>query len=117
MQRVDAVGDVEGRAFVALRQEIAHRPVERPRQPHGHAFGGHERERAVDAANAVRLTREDAAARLVERHVAEAVQGGIEEIHDPADGLKHGRNCCPADRRTQGAVSDDFDLRTGGLSN
>ncbi len=84
VQRVDAVGDVEGRAFVALRQEIAHRPVERPRQPHGHAFGGHERERAVDAANAVRLTREDAAARLV--HASCCRGGSGRDRGDPRSG-------------------------------
>ena len=91
VQRVDAVGDVEGRAFVALRQEVAHRPVERARQPDGHAVGGDERKRASMRANAGRVAVEDAAARLVDGHVADAVQGGIEEVHDPADGLEHDR--------------------------
>ena len=31
MQRVDAIGDVERRPLVALGQEVAHRPIERPR--------------------------------------------------------------------------------------
>ena len=35
VQRVDPVGDVQRRALVPLRQEVAHRPVERS----GHADG------------------------------------------------------------------------------
>ena len=39
MERVDAVRDVERRALVAFREEVAHRPVHRSRQPHGGSLG------------------------------------------------------------------------------
>ena len=32
MQAIDAVGDIERRAFLAFREEVAHRPVERSRE-------------------------------------------------------------------------------------
>ncbi len=38
-----------------------------------------------------RVPVEDAAASLLDVHVADAVQIRVEEIHDPADGLKHDR--------------------------
>ncbi len=89
VQRVDAIGDVERGPLVTLGQEVAHRTIERAREPDGHAVGGHERERSVDPADALRVAVEDAPPRLVRAHVADAVEGGIEEIDDPADSLEH----------------------------
>src|SRR5690606_15467362 len=85
VERIDAVGDVEGRALVALREEVAHRPVERARHPHRDAIDGDNREGAVDPAYGVGLARQDAAPRLLSRHAMQVCERRIDEIDDAAD--------------------------------
>ena len=91
MQRVDPIGHVERRALVPLGQEVAHRAIERPREPDGHPLGGHQCERPVDAAHAAGIAIEDAPSGLLDAHVGDTVQSRVDEVDDPADGLEHGR--------------------------
>ena len=89
-QRVDAIGHVQCRPFVAFGQEVPHRAVHRSRQPDGPAFGGHEREGTVDCADGCGIRAQHAAARFDHGHVADSVQVRIEKIDDATDGLQHG---------------------------
>ena len=66
LQRVDAVGDEQRRPFLALGEEVAHRPIHRPRHADGEAVDGDERERAVDRADGRRVAAEHAAPRLLD---------------------------------------------------
>ena len=89
MQRVDAIGDIQRRALLPLGEEVPHRPIHRPRQPDRDALAGDQRERSVDRADRVRVAAQHARARLVDVHVEEAVQGGVEQIDDAADVSLH----------------------------
>ena len=85
MQRVDAVGDEQRRALLALGEEVAHRPIQRPRHPDRDAVLGDDRERPVDGADRGRIAGEDAAARLVQVEAVQAVQRRIEQVDQPLD--------------------------------
>ncbi len=85
VQRVDAIGDVQGRAFVALGQEIPQRAIHRPRHADRDALGRDQREGSVDGANRRGVAAQHAAPRLVQIDVRERVQRGIEQIDDAAD--------------------------------
>ena len=76
MQRVDAIGDVQRRALLPLGQEVAHRAIHRPRQSHGDALHGDQRERSVDRAHRRRIAAQHAPARLVDVHVARRFRSG-----------------------------------------
>ena len=62
---VDPLGDDEHRSVHRLRQEVAHRPVEAPRQHDALPVLRHERERAVDRQHRADVVREQSAPRLV----------------------------------------------------
>ena len=85
MQRVDAVGDEQRRALLALGEEVAHRPVQRSRHADRDAVLGDDRERPVDGPDRGRIAGEDAAARLVQVEAVQAVQRRIEQVDQPLD--------------------------------
>jgi hypothetical protein len=67
---------------VPFGEEVPHRAIHRPRQPHRDALGRDDRERSVDRANRRRVAAEDAAPRLLDRDVRERIERRIEEIDD-----------------------------------
>jgi len=85
---IDAVSHVQRGPGVPFREEIPHRAIERPRQPHLDALGRDERKRSAHFAHSRRIARQPAA-RLVERHVVDAVERRIREIDDATDGVVH----------------------------
>jgi hypothetical protein len=80
--RVDAVRHDERGAGGFLREEVAQRPIERPRHPHRLAVPGDEREGAADPRDVLGRAARDAGARLLERHVRDAVDGRVGEVVD-----------------------------------
>ena len=91
LQRVDAVRHEQRRPFVPLREEVAHRPIERARHPDRDAVDGDERERAVDGADGRRVAAEHAAPRLLDVDVVQLVQAWVEQIDDAFDRSVHAR--------------------------
>ena len=91
MQGVDAVGDEERRSLAALREEIAHGPVERSRHPDGDAVAGHERERTGDCPHARRIGGRHAASRLLEVEIVQPVERRIDQVDDAFNRVVHDR--------------------------
>ena len=89
VQRVDAIRDEQRRAFVALRQEIPHRPIQRPRQADGDAVDGDDGKRPVDGADGGGVAAEHSPAGLVEVQVVEAGLLRVEQVDDAFDGAEH----------------------------
>ena len=110
VDRVDPIGNDERRALAALGEEVAHRSVERTRHPHALALPRHERERAVDLADCVGGTMQDARAGLLDGHVAQAVGCRIDEIDELLDIFVHGRRV--ELRRITGAAGVDRDAES-----
>jgi hypothetical protein len=88
-QRVDTIRDEQRRSFLPLREEVAHRPIERARHSHGDAVFRHDGKRSVDAADGRWIAGEHAQAGLVRRHVVDGIERRIEQIHQPIDVLEH----------------------------
>ncbi len=88
-QPVDAIGNEERRPFLPLREEVAHGAIERSRQPHGRALVGDDGKRSVNRAHGGCIAAEHTRARLIERHVVDQVQLGLEQIDDGFDGTMH----------------------------
>jgi hypothetical protein len=91
LERVDTIRDEEHRPFLALREEVPHRSIERSRQAHGDPVHGHERKGAVDAPDGRRIAAEHAAAGLLEIDVVQQIQSRVEQIDDAIDGSFHRR--------------------------
>jgi hypothetical protein len=89
MQRIDAIGNEQCRPFLALGQKVTHRPIERPRQPHGDAIPGHECERTVDGAHGGRISGPHVSPRLVDGEVVNAIERRIQQIDDALHVLPH----------------------------
>jgi hypothetical protein len=91
VQRVNPVGHVQRRPFVAFGQKVAHGAVHRPRHPDVDALGGHDGERAVDRADPGWVAVQHMPARFLEVHVGDAVERGVEQVDHAIDGLQHDR--------------------------
>ena len=89
LQRVDPIGHEQCRAFVPLRQEVAHRTIQGARHPDRHALDRDQREGAVDRPDVRGIAAEHAAPPLVERHVVDLIQPGIEQVDDAFHGARH----------------------------
>ena len=89
MQPVDAIGDIQRGTLVPLGEEVAHGPIHRSRQSNRAAFVGDQGKRSVDGADRRRIAAEHARARVLQVHVEDAVQVGVEQIDDAADGIQH----------------------------
>jgi len=74
MDRVDPIGHEEGRPSRRFAEKVAHRPIQRSRQPDSRAIDGDERKRSVDAADGTGIAKQDAVPRLLDVHVADLVE-------------------------------------------
>ena len=86
LQSVDAVCDEQRRPLLPLREEVAHRPIQRASHPDRDAVHGHERERSVDGANRRRIAAEHAATGLIHVDVVKLVQIGVEQVDHAFEG-------------------------------
>jgi hypothetical protein len=82
LQRIDPIRHEQRRAFVALGQKVAHRPIERSRKPYGDAVDRDQRERPVDGANRRRTAAQQSPPRLLEADVMKTIQPRIDQIDD-----------------------------------
>ena len=72
-----------------LRQEVAHRTIQGARHADRHAIDCDQREGAVDRTDVRGIAAEHAAPPLVERHVVDLIQPGIEQVDDAFYGARH----------------------------
>ena len=99
LQRVDPIGHEQCRAFMPLRQEVAHRAIQGARHADRHAIDRDQREGAVDRADFRGIAAEHPAPPLVERHVVDLIQPGIEQVDDAFYGAQHPGIVKPSCRR------------------
>ena len=76
---------------MAFGEEVAHRPIERPRQAHCDALRGHERKGSIDGADVLGIALEHARPCLVHAHIGDAIQGRVEKVDNSAHGAQHVR--------------------------
>jgi hypothetical protein len=80
LKRVDTIGDEERRPFLAFREKVAHRPIERSRHTDGDAVDGDNREGTVDVADRGRITAEHTATGFSRVDVMKLIQTRVEEV-------------------------------------
>src|ERR1044071_9483588 len=85
VDRVDAVGHDKRGALVAFGQEVAHRAVERPGHADGPALAREKGKRTVDFPDGFGFAGEEALARFLDGHIADAIQRRIKEVNDAFD--------------------------------
>ena len=103
-QLVDPLGDDEIRSIGALREKVAHRSADRPRQTHDVSALLHDRELSIDAAHPRRVAGGDRRGRLGGRQIEEHVGVGIEEIDEPLDRYRSGHHMLLGQRLTVGLI-------------
>ena len=101
-QLVDSLGDDETWALGVLREKVAHRSADRPRQTHDVSALLHDRELPIDAAHPRRVAGGDRRGSLGGRHIEEHVGVGIEEVDEPLDRHRGGHHTLLWQRSTAG---------------
>ena len=91
-QLVDPLRHDKIRSIGALREKVAHRSADRPRQAHDVSVLLHDRELPIDVAHPRGVAGGDLRGRLGGRHIEEHVGVGIEEIDEPLNRHRSGHH-------------------------